>query len=207
MTPRRWAVLAVILGTALFGAAMAGRHVVDPWLSSTGAAIVALVLSSLALRSGTGRLLSFDAHTATFAVALGVLMVIGTHLSFRGAIQLVPSLAEEVQRLYRDISSGTPGRAVRVPLIVLIVAAEEILWRGVVIELCHGRLSRGWIVWAATLLYALPQLIGGSWVLVAAATVTGTIFAWQRVLTGRLTDSLVTHTLWSVAVFSLLPLA
>lgn len=206
MTPGRWAVLVVILGTALFGAAMAGRHAVDPWLTNAAAATITILLSAAVLRRGLGRLLAFRTRTALLAAALGALMVAGTHLSFQGAVHMLPNLAAEVERLYRDISAATLGLAMRLLLVVLIVAAEEFLWRGVVVELCHSRLSRTGTVLVATILYALPQLIGGSWVLVAAATAAGTVFTLQRVLTGRVTDPLITHTLWSVAVFEFLPL-
>jgi hypothetical protein len=56
-------------------------------------------------------------------------------------------------------------------------------------------------------LYVLPQLPGHVPVLIAAATGLGAVFTAQRLRTGRLTDSIVTHAIWSVAVFVVFPVS
>lgn len=55
-------------------------------------------------------------------------------------------------------------------------------------------------------LYVVPQLVGGVPLLIVAATLLGSLFAAQRLVTGRLADALLTHVLWSVAVFVVVPL-
>jgi len=55
-------------------------------------------------------------------------------------------------------------------------------------------------------LYVLPQLAGGVPLLIVAATLLGALFAAQRLVSGRLTDALLTHAVWSVAVFVVVPL-
>jgi len=56
-------------------------------------------------------------------------------------------------------------------------------------------------------MYVVPQLVGGVPLLILAATLLGSLFAAQRLVTGRLTDALLTHVVWSVAVFVVFPLA
>jgi len=203
----RWAILTVVAGTALFGGAMALRHIVDPWWTNAVAAIVTLVLSLACLRDQVRPLLAFRRSAALLAVGLGLVLVLVTHGGFRLAIGMLADLEQNVARLYRDISGATLGVAVRVTLTVLIVAAEELLWRGVAVELCQARLSRVGTAAASTALYALPQLIGGSLVLVVVAAAVGTVFTLQRIVTGRVMDPMITHAIWSVSVFSLTPLS
>jgi membrane protease YdiL (CAAX protease family) len=200
------AVAAVALGTILFGAAIAARDLVDPWLTNSGAAIVAIALSAAVLRAELRSLLAFRLPDALLAAGLGVLMVAATHLAFRIAVELAPSWGRTVSTLYQTIGETTPGATIAVPLIALIVTAEELLWRGVAIGLTRRRWPRGTAAGAAVALYAAPQLIGGSWVLIAAAVAVGAVFTCQRLLTGRITDPLITHLVWSASIFSLVPL-
>jgi uncharacterized protein len=59
----------------------------------------------------------------------------------------------------------------------------------------------------SVVLYMLPQLAGGVVLLMVAAAVLGTVFAAQRLRTGRLTEPLLTHAVWSIAIFVVMPLA
>jgi len=56
-------------------------------------------------------------------------------------------------------------------------------------------------------LYVVPQLPGHVPVLIAAAAGLGSVFAAQRLVTGRLSDALITHAIWSVAVFVVFPVS
>ncbi|MCG8416795.1 MAG: CPBP family glutamic-type intramembrane protease [Proteobacteria bacterium] len=205
MTPDRLAVFAIALGTVLFGAAIAGRHIINPWWTNAAAAVVTIAASWAALRFRLRRLFAFRANTALIAVGLGVLMVTATHAGFRIAVEIFPDLGHEVARLYGDINDTTPGVVFAVPLIAMIATAEEVLWRGIAIELCQHRFSRAFTAMVAIALYALPQLIGGAWILVAAAVVVGTVFTVQRLITGGIVEPLITHAVWSVSIFSLVP--
>lgn len=202
----RRALLTVALATVLFGAAIAARHIVNPWWTNTGAAIIATVAAAATLRGQLSGLFGFQLGPALIAVALGALMVGATHLGFRAAVELYPSLGHDVSRLYRDITDTTPGIVITIPLVCFIVAAEEIVWRGVAIEWCQTRLSPAATAATAVALYALPQLIGGSWILIAAALVVGVVFTVQRMMTNRITEPLISHAIWSLSVFTLVPL-
>lgn len=206
MTRQRWGVVAIALGTIMFGAAIAYRDVVSPWLTNLAAAMVAIALASFALRGQARKLLAFRPRSTAVAVGLGLLMVAATHASFRVAVGLLPGLEDRVADLYSDIRTTTLGVAITIPLIMAVVFSEELLWRGVAIELCRRRLSRPSAALVAVGLYAAPQLIGGSWILVAAAVVVGGVLTAQRLITKRLTEPIITHAIWSLSIFSLAPL-
>ncbi len=199
--------LALALGTAAFGAAMAGRHALNPWATNAVAALLAFTVAWPVLRGRLRELLAFRTGPALAAVGLGAVLVALTHLGFQVAIDLLPGLAPEVEELYQDINQNNPGWAATVVLIAVIAAAEETLWRGVAVDLCSARLSKWNTGVAATALYAVPQLVAGAPVLIMAAVVLGAVLTAQRLITGRLTEPLITHTIWSVSVFNLLPLS
>jgi len=85
--------------------------------------------------------------------------------------------------------------------------AEELVWRGAAIAITAGRLTRAGTGVVAVLLYAIPQIIGGEWILVLAAMGLGAVFTLQRLASERLIEPLVTHAIWSVAIFVAFPLA
>lgn len=197
---------ALALATACFAAALALRAQLNPWWSSAAAAAVAIAASSVALRDRLRPLCAVRASAVAGAVALGVAMVAATHAAYRALIAVVPDLEREVSALYRDVGPDAPGPALTVALIAVIVTAEELVWRGVAVELVHDRLSAARTVAVTVALYAVPQLAGGEWVLIAAAVGAGAVFAAQRVVTRGLVAPLVTHAIWSASIFSALPL-
>lgn len=205
MTKSHWSVVALLLATLSFGGAIAARDIVNPWWSNLGAAAIAIGLASAVLAPDLRRLLAVHLRGVGIAAALGAAMVVATHLGFRLGIMLFPGLENNVAQLYADIRA-TPSGALTIPLVVVIVAAEELLWRGVAIDWCRSRLPVFAVAPAATGLYVLPQLIGGAWILIAAAALVGAIATMQRLITDRITEPLVTHAIWSVSIFSLAPL-
>ena len=52
----------------------------------------------------------------------------------------------------------------------------------------------------------MPQALAGAWLLVLVALGIGATFAAQRLLTGRIIDSFITHAIWSVTIFVWMPL-
>ena len=191
--------------TAAFGAALASRDVVNPWLTNTGAAIAALGLSAWLLGPRLRARLAFRPPSVLVAAGLGGLLVAATHAAYLAATAIFPALEATVTELYRDIESSPPGLTTAL-VIAIVVAAEELLWRGVAVEVLERHLPRLGVLAGATLLYAIPQIIGGSWLLVATALALGALFTVQRLYTSRLLEPLVTHTIWSVSVFYAIPL-
>jgi uncharacterized protein len=195
----------VVACTAAFGVALATRDLVNPWISNAGAAAAALALSVWILGPRLRALLAFRLPSALFAAGLGILLVAATHAGYDATTALFPALEAIVAELYRDIETSPPGIATAL-VIAMVVLAEEVLWRGVAVEVFERHLTQFGAFAGATVLYAIPQVIGGSWLLVATALALGALFTAQRLHTGRLTEPLITHTIWSVSVFFAIPL-
>ncbi len=205
MTHPKLAPWVVVACTAAFGLALTTRDLFNPWLTNAGAAAAALALSVLVLGPRLRALLAFRLPSALLAAGFGALLVAATHASYLAATALFPALETEVGALYRDIEPKLPGVTTAL-VTTLIVAAEELLWRGVSVEVLARRLSRLGVFVGAVALYAIPQVIGGSWILVATALALGALLTAQRLRTGRLTEPLITHVIWSVSIFYALPL-
>ena len=199
MTERR-SVIAVAVATVAFGAALWLRERVDPWLATATAAVIAGAIAVWALgRERLRGLFAVDARGLAGAAALGGALVLATHLAFRLA---APWLGPQVRGLYASIDTVVP-RAAQAAITFGVVVVEELVWRGC--TFAGERLPRRAV--GAVVLYVIPQIMGGERVLVLAALGLGTVFTIQRVRTGRLLYGLVTHAIWSLAIFVVVPLA
>lgn len=203
MTPRSRAVVAIAVATIGFSAALLLRQRWDPWLCTAVAATLSIVASAWALGEHRLReLLRFDARGAALAVALGLALVIATHVVFRAVSHL---LGDHVRSLYVSIDVATP-RVTLMAITLGVVLAEELVWRGAAVALASRQSSRARTAALAVALYVIPQLIGGEWILVLAATGLGIVFTLQRLVSDRLIDPLITHAIWSVSIFVAFPL-
>ena len=199
MTDRR-SVVAVVVATLAFGLALLFRDRFDPWLATAAAAVISAACAVWALGHRRLRaLFAIDARGLCMAALLGVVLVLATHLVFRLA---APWLGSRVSGLYASIDTVVP-HPVQAMVTFAVVIVEELVWRGCAFV---RRSSPRWAAIAVGL-YAIPQIVGGEWMLVLAAIGLGTVLAIQRVRTGRILDGLVTHAIWSLAIFVVVPLA
>ena len=193
------------VATVAFAAALALREYVDPWRSTALAAVSGIALSAWTLGPRLRGLFATTARGVAAAVVLGVALVAATHLGFQVLGYASPALAVTVRGLYLSIDLGA-SRLALAALTTIIVIGEELIWRGVAIDAVRMR-SKLAVGASSVALYVLPQLPGHVPVLIVAATGLGAIFAAQRLVTGRITDAMVTHAIWSVAVFVVLPVS
>lgn len=195
--------IAVGLSTAGFAVALGLRDVIDPWLSTAISGLVGIALSTWALGSRLRGLFAITWRGFATAAAIGVGMVAATHAAYRVTESVSPTVTDHVRVLYATIAVGH-ARLPLVGLTLVVVVAEEMVWRAAALELFPRRQAR--FASATVMLYALPQALAGAWLLVAAALAVGSLFIAQRIITGRLTDSIVTHAVWSIAIFVVVPL-
>ena len=114
----------------------------------------------------------------------------------------VPGLADDVRAFYTLV----PVSAVTVPVVLLIVVAEELLWRGALLASLKREHPIVAAVALASVLYASAQLGAGLPVLAAAALGLGAAWAAEAVFTDGLFAPLVSHALWTLTVFGVFPL-
>ncbi|MBA2542450.1 MAG: CPBP family intramembrane metalloprotease [Deltaproteobacteria bacterium] len=199
------AVVAVAVATASFAITLSLRDSLDPWLTTAMAGAVAIALSSWALRTKLRMLFATTPRGLLAAIGLGIVLVAATHATYRCVAALSAAVADEVCTLYASTSTRS-ARGALAALTVLVVLAEELVWRGAAVAAVGDRGSRVRTGATITCLYAVPQALAGAWLLALVALGIGAIFATQRMITGRITDSFITHAIWSVAIFVVVPL-
>jgi membrane protease YdiL (CAAX protease family) len=119
----------------------------------------------------------------------------------------VPGLAADVAHFYDLV----PFSASALPAIVLVIVAEELLWRGLFFDgVPLGALpvprATALAFAVGALAYGAGQLGPGEPVLAAVALFMGLLWAVEAVLTGALVASLVSHATWTLWVFGVAPL-
>lgn len=136
-------------------------------------------------------------------LVVGAVMTLATYPVFRLAVSLMPWLELEVQGLYA--ASRTTTLPIALAWVSVIILAEELLWRGLLLEALATRVPRGLAVALSVLTYALAQLGSGSWVVFALAMVCGSLWSVQRRLTRSLLSPLIAHMIWTHTVILLHP--
>lgn len=160
---------------------------------------VAWLLRARALRSW----LEPSLKSVLVGVVSGVVMTIATYPVFRLAIELIPGLNHTVESLYA--ASRTTTLPVAMAWVSAIVLAEEVLWRGVLLDALEHRMGARAALGLSVLSYALAQLGTGSWVVFALALVCGTLWTLERKLSDSLLAPLISHMIWTQTVILLYP--
>lgn len=215
--PRTRRVLfAVAVATALMVAVLRYLHTANLWLTTgiAGAVILALglwaagrrIVPRLTAGVGEGRG-SKGRFTTSLAVGLGagVAMVLATHAGFRLLDGAIPALRPLVERLYADLQAP-PGPLAALPVVFLVVLAEEVVWRSVLLDALRPKLGATAALALATAVYALPQLVAGNPALLAAAVGGGIVWGTLYLLRRDLVAPFVCHVAWDVAIFVAWPL-
>lgn len=171
-----------------------------PLLGATAAAMTGMLLLCELER---WRTLIPDLRELLVGGLVGGAMVGATFLLYPLFAELEP-VAEAVPRLYERLRAP-PGPWLMLPLILLVMAIEELVWRGVLIDELDRRVGPLLAMVGSLLLYMLPALAGGL-VLAAIAGACGAAWTLERRATGRLAASYVSHVIWGVSVMILWPL-
>lgn len=220
----RRALFAVAVATALMAAVLSYLRSVNLWLTTgtAGAVILALGLWAAGRRigprlapglgpgagSGTGRSGVRKRRFATslgLGLAAGIAMVLATHAGFRLLDGTIPALRPLVERLYADLQAP-PGPLVALPVVFVVVLAEEVVWRSVLFDALRPKIGAAPTLALATAVYAVPQLAAGNPALLAAAVGGGTVWGALYLLRRDLVAPFVCHLLWDVAIFVAWPL-
>jgi len=94
------------------------------------------------------------------------------------------------------------------PIVVLAIVVEELVWRGAVLEPDPHESSTHWFLPAtlSVLSYTVAQAGSGSWVLAFTAFSCGWLWWAVRHLTRSLTAPILMHLIWSLVVLVFVPL-
>jgi len=164
------------------------------------AAVVVVVVVRLAptLRSAPWS----PGRAALFGLVVGVGSVVATHVGDRLLAPLLPGLGDDIARL-QLLAAVT---ASRLAVVVLIALAEELLWRGLILDALRQLGMRAPVaVGVAALVYAASQLGPRSPWLVVAAFGCGLLWGALRWRIG-LPAAVAAHLVWTLAILGLVPL-
>ncbi len=194
---RRTTIVAVLgmIGWAAVAAAFPGREVYVPLALYSGA--LSLVLLALDRRPGRFRI-------TPRALAIGVVgaavMIAGSYAAFAAASSVFPFVTADVHADY--VRTGIAHNWSVVPLLFVVIAAEEIIWREVLFD-PERPLKSGLI---SVALYTATQIALGSWVVLALAFVCGALWTLERAYAKGLVAPIVTHAIWNITVLVAWPM-
>ena len=102
----------------------------------------------------------------------------------------------------------THGETLLIGLILFFITSpgEEIFWRGFVQRRLVRRFGRkrGWLL--ASAVYAAVHIASGNFMLTMAALTAGLFWGWLYLQEHNLVPCIVSHSVWTVTIFILLPI-
>jgi membrane protease YdiL (CAAX protease family) len=185
----------------------------SPWTKATIAFFPMMTLSAFLLaavslvldRKNTGGIDAFKpVYIPVGLIAAAVLygMFWAGHFV---STHILPFAASQVESIY-TLRAGQNPWLIAMLLFFLIGPAEEIFWRGFV----QGRLSKKWGVLAGFIIsaaiYTLVHVGSFNLMLIAAAGLCGVFWGLLFAVTGNVWPCIISHAVWDVVVFILLPI-
>jgi membrane protease YdiL (CAAX protease family) len=172
------------------------------WVVGLHAVAVCVVVLTLRGRAVYGTLVPRGPHLLLGVVA-GVAMTAGTYVAFEVVQAFVPALGGHVVRLYRAAGTSTPAIALAWTLVIL--TAEELLWRGAWVDVWAPRIGMRAAAVSSVMAFTATQLGSGSVIVALVACVCGAIWTGLRVRTGSVVPGLVAHAIWTPTIILVHP--
>lgn len=173
----------------------------DVW-TSLFAAGLALGAGSLALPGVRWRCRP-TAGGLLLGLGVGLLQFAATKAVLVGLGAAWPGWESMARTLYTW--KGPHGIAYLLPTLVLIVAAEELLWRGAVTRFLAERAGRPAGILGGALLFAAAHVAAGNPLLVAAALVCGAFWGWLAEAFDDLSVPFAAHLVWDLLLLFVFP--
>ncbi len=177
------------------------------WWMSTNLVIVCTL--SLAHDKGLRREMAGDLpRQAGYKILVGIASAALLYLVFRAGNFLSREMFEfagrDIGRVY-GFKDGAGAMRIALLMLFIIGPGEELFWRGFV----QGNLSaqKGKIpgFWLGVLFYTLIHVATGNVILILAAFTGGLFWGWLYMRYRSLLVNMVSHIVWDISVFLLLP--
>jgi len=164
-----------------------------------------LALTALIFQPGLFRRSRLDLGTVGLGLASAVVLYLIFWLGRRISIFLFPFASDQIGGIY-GLGPGFNPRLIPFLLLLVTGPAEEVYWRGFLQGQLSARLggAKAWLLAAA--LYAGVHLWTLNFMLIGAAAVAGAFWGLMYWRWSNLTANVISHSVWTVTVFSLLPL-
>jgi len=192
------------LCVAAFSLAMGLREVLNIWIGTGSAAVISILLVCRVSSPPSLQTNEDPFRSGITGLLVGLVMSMATWVLYPISIDLVPAIGVEVPKLY-GLLRQFPGPVWAFPVLALVVGVEELVWRGLAIDLFSKSLSASGAVLLASLVYVLPQIAFRSPLLVIVALLCGIVWGALRVRTHGLLAPLIAHLTWDLLVFVLFP--
>lgn len=150
------------------------------------------------------RLYTFKTGYITVGVISAVILYI---VFFTGDIiskLILPFADKQIVGVYNNKSLLDP-KIIGLLLFLIIGPAEEIFWRGFVQDVLAEKLgdNKGWV--AASLIYGGVHIFAMNFMLFMAALICGLFWGWIFKKYKSVWPGLISHALWDLVIFVLLP--
>jgi membrane protease YdiL (CAAX protease family) len=196
---------AIALGMFLVWALGAWQsHTFGLWLAIGSTAMFLGVVASCLDGRALVASLRCEPRPLAIGAVVGLGMIVATKLVFTPLAVVLPVLVSDTRELYGAF--GEIGPWAPFVLLPLVVAGEEIVWRGVVYRALDGRMKWPAVVLIGTALYGLAHAPVGSPVLVLACLCVGVCWNALRYWTDSLAAVFVAHMLWDLSILVFSPL-
>lgn len=159
---------------------------------------------SLWLQSDPRPRFGFDRKALLIGLSLAVVLYLIFWAGKAISTHLFPFAGNQIEAIYGK-GQGTRLWVVAVLLFFVTGPAEELYWRGF---LQHKLMHRfgGWQGWLlSTALYAGVHLWALNFMLIGAAAVAGAFWGAMYWRLGKLAPIIISHSVWSTAIFALSP--
>ncbi|PCR99689.1 CPBP family intramembrane glutamic endopeptidase [Lactococcus fujiensis] len=177
---------------------------VNFWLTMAFSGVVLITLSLLA-GNQFWKKFHFSWRDLIIGIASAAFMWVVFWIGNFISIHLFHFAAPQVSAIY-GLKSGSSLVMIALLLLFIIGPAEEIFWRGFVME----RMTEKWGPWigfaVATLVYAAIHIWAFNFMLFMAALICGTFWGLLYKYNRNMFTIIISHALWDVMVFVVFPI-
>jgi membrane protease YdiL (CAAX protease family) len=200
-------VLALFIGlifATAFWYVLFGIEAVDFWWGMTLASGLLAIWSLYWAGDKRTRMFKFQMSHIAWGIFSAAALYIIFYLGDAVSRSVLPFAEAQIDAIYGNRAQADP-RLVGALLFFWIGPAEEIFWRGMVQRTLSEYFGAnfGWL--AGGLIYAAVHAWSGNFVLVMAALIAGLFWGWLYKRFGSLWPGIISHSLWDVTIFLLLP--
>lgn len=210
LPPHRLVWMVILLGVGIFVPLFVIQHIggLDFWWWMSLNLFILVLLGFLMDRNWLSSLCSdFSSHVSRkLIIALASVIVlyfvfyIGNLLS-RAWFSFA---GDQITGVYHFKGATSPAR-ILVLMALVIGPGEELYWRGFVQRHLSTRYGKWTGFLLATSLYTVVHLATGNFMLVMAALICGLFWGWLYHRYHSMLINILSHTLWDIAVFIVLP--
>lgn len=175
------------------------------WLASTIGMGLLGAYAWYAVRPERSRLVWFENRSMISGILSAVLLYAVSFGGVKLLASLSPALQADVAALYA-YGNGTSRILIGTLLLFWLAPLEELFWRGFVQNRLMQRFgsTAGWL--ASVALYVLAHIWAGNIALWLALAVAGLCWGWLFKRYGSVWPGIISHAVWDVLVFIILPL-